>query len=378
MQPGGNDARFDIAVIGGGLVGAAIAYGLAGRAERIAVLDEGDVAYRASRGNFGLVWVQTKGQREPAYGVWSLASSQAWPRLAQELQALTGIDVRLEQPGGLSVLLSEREVESRVDYMRRMLSQPGMPQYDWRLLDNRQLRELVPGIGPAVIGAIHCRHDGHVNPLKLLRALHSALKLRGVDYRPQHGVSRITPLAGGGFALDTTNGRFHADRIVLASGLGNATLAPQVAINALVRPQRGQILVLERLQPLLKYPITTLRQTDEGTILVGDAQEEAGYAESVGLPVLATLAERALLTFPALKDARVVRTWAALRIMSKDGFPIYEQSSRYPGAFLATCHSGVTLAAAHAYELAPAIARGGVPALLEPFSARRFDVQAVA
>ena len=169
-----------------------------------------------------------------------------------------------------------------------------------------------------------------------------------------------------------------ADRIVLASGLGNATLAPQVAINAPVRPQRGQILVLERLQPLLKYPIGTLRQTDEGTILVGDAQEEVGYAESIGLPVLATLAARAVLTFPALKDARVVRTWAALRIMSKDGFPIYQQSAQYPGAFLATCHSGVTLAAAHAYELAPALAHGSLPASLQPFSARRFDVQAVA
>ena len=378
MQPSDNDGRFDVAVIGGGLVGAAIAYGLAGRVERIAVLDEGDVAYRASRGNFGLVWVQTKGQRKPAYGVWTLASAQAWPRLAQELQALTGIDVRLEQPGGLSVLLSDREVESRVDYMQRMLAQPGMPQYEWRLLDARGLRDFVPGIGPAVIGAIYCRHDGHLNPLKLLRALHTALKLRGVDYRPQHGVSRITPLAGGGFGLDTESGSVRAERIVLASGLGNATLAPQVAINAPVRPQRGQILVLERLQPLLKYPITTLRQTDEGTVLVGDAQEEAGYAESIGLPVLATLAERAVLTFPALKDARVVRTWAALRIMSKDGFPIYEQSVRYPGAFLATCHSGVTLAAAHAYELAPAIAQRTLPASVEPFSARRFDVQAVS
>ena len=104
------DRSFDVAVIGGGLVGAAIAYGLAGRVARLAVLDEGDIAYRASRGNFGLVWVQSKGQGMPAYGVWTLGSAQAWPRLAAELLASTGIDVRLEQPGGLSVLLSEREV----------------------------------------------------------------------------------------------------------------------------------------------------------------------------------------------------------------------------------------------------------------------------
>jgi glycine/D-amino acid oxidase-like deaminating enzyme len=372
------DRSFDVAVIGGGLVGAAIAYGLAGRGARLVVLDEGDIAYRASRGNFGLVWVQSKGQGMPAYGAWTLGSAQAWPRLAGELLESTGIDVRLEQPGGLSVLLSEREVESRVDDMRRMLAQPGMPQYEWRLLDRHELRDLVPGIGPAVLGAVYCRHDGHVNPLKLLLALHTALKLRGGEYRAQHGVSTIAPLSGGGFELVTSGGTLHAECIVLASGLGNARLAPQVGLHAAVRPQRGQILVLERLQSLLEYPMATLRQTDEGTILVGDSQEEADFRETVGLPVLATLAERAVTTCPALAAARVVRTWAALRVLSNDGFPIYEQSLRYPGAFLATCHSGVTLAAAHAFELAPAIATNALPLSLAAFSARRFDVQAAA
>ena len=368
---------YDLVVIGGGLVGAAIAYGLCGRVDRLAVLDEGDVALRASRGNFGLVWVQSKGQGKPAYGAWTLGSANAWPRLARELLDLTGIDVRLEQPGGLSVLLSEAEVESRVDYMNRMLAQPGMPQYDWALLDPVELRELVPGIGPAVRGAIHCGHDGHVNPLKLLRALHAALKLRGADYRPQHGVTAITPV-GSGFRIEVAGGSVSAARVVLAAGLGNANLAPMVGISAPVRPQRGQILVLERVQPLLRFPMTTLRQTDEGTILVGDSQEEAGWRDTIGLPVLATLAERAVLTLPALQHVRVVRTWGALRIMSRDGFPIYDRSERHPNAFLATCHSGVTLGAAHAFDVAPAIAEGALPASLAPFSARRFDVPALA
>jgi glycine/D-amino acid oxidase-like deaminating enzyme len=275
------------------------------------------------------------------------------------------------------VLLSDAEVEARVDYMRRMLAQPGMPQYEWRLIGTRELRCLVPGIGPAVRGAIWCRHDGHVNPLKLLRALHTALARAGVAYKPRHGVTSIAPHADG-FRLETAAGPVHAAKIVLAAGLDNARLAPMVGIAAPVRPQRGQILVLERMQPLLRYPITTLRQTDEGSILVGDSQEEAGYRDSVGLPVLATLAERAVQTYPALRHARVVRTWGALRVMSADGFPIYARSATHPGAFLATCHSGVTLAAAHAYELAPAVARGTLPDLLAPFSDRRFAARAVA
>ena len=76
--------------------------------------------------------------------------------------------------------------------------------------------------------------------------------------------------------------------------------------------------------------------------------------------------------FPALRDVNIVRTWAALRVMSPDGFPIYEQSERFPGAFAATCHSGVTLAGAHALALAPAILRGELPEELSAFRSQRF------
>jgi len=83
--------------------------------------------------------------------------------------------------------------------------------------------------------------------------------------------------------------------------------------------------------------------------------------------------------FALIVRLNVVRTWAALRVMTRDGFPIYDQSARHPGAFLATCHSGVTLAANHALTLAPLIAAGGLPAdQFKPFSATRFDVPAAA
>ena len=370
--------RYDVAVVGGGLVGAAIAYGLATRVDRLAVLDEGDVAYRAARGNFGLVWVQSKGEDNAAYGGWTLGSANAWPRLAEELRALTGIDVRLEQRGGLTVFLSEREAQLRLEAMRRMLAQPGMPQYEWRYLAGSELRDFVPGLGSEVVGALHCTHDGHVNPLKLLLALHAALKAHGADYLPGHRVTGIARRTEGGYALATEAGEIRAARVVLAAGLGNAALALQVGLRAPVRPQRGEILVLERLRPILLHPITTLRQTDEGTILVGDAQEDAGFSEGVSLPVLATLADRAVRTFPVLKDVRVVRTWAALRVLCSDGFPVYEQSETHPGSFVATCHSGVTLAAAHAFALAPSIAQGTLPESFAPVSARRFDVRAAA
>ena len=366
---------YDAVVIGGGLVGAAVAYRLRRELDHVAVLDEGDVAYRASRGNFGLVWVQSKGMGLPRYGVWTMTSAGAWPQLAAELREQTGVDVHLEQRGGLHALLSDEEMEARATFMRTLLAQPGMAQYDWKMLDRHELADMVPGIGPEVRGATWTPVDGIANPLKLLRALHMSFAQRAVDYLPRCPAQQVRQ-RDGVFEVTTPTGTVRARKLVLASGLSNKALGEQVGLAVPVRPQRGQIVVLERTRRLLETPLSTLRQTDEGTWLIGDSQEEAGYVDNqVGLPILGTLADRAVRTLPALREVRVVRSWTALRVMSKDGFPIYQQSETCPGAFVATCHSGVTLAAAHALKLAPMIAAGQLADDMAPFSTRRFHVQ---
>ncbi len=367
------DSHFEFAVIGGGLVGGAIAYGLARLGRNVALFDEGDIALRAARGNFGLVWVQGKGLGLPQYSNWTQLSARRWPELAAMLAADTGVDVALSQPGGFHLCLSELELEHRVRTMRELLAQPGIEPYAYEVVDPDLLARRIPGIGPTVIGATYTALDGHVNSLRLLRALHAGLQQRGGSYRRAQRVESIRH-DGNAFAIvanaanSTNAANFRADNVVLAAGLGNAQLAPQLGLKAPVRPLRGQIIVLERAQPFLRHPITTLRQTDEGTVLIGDSQEESGFDDSTGFSVLATLAERAVRCFPALVDVRVTRTWAALRVMSPDGCPIYEQSASAPGAFIVTCHSGVTLAAVHVLELAPQIAAGALPAALACFS----------
>jgi hydrogen cyanide synthase HcnC len=113
--------------------------------------------------------------------------------------------------------------------------------------------------------------------------------------------------------------------------------------------------------------------------MIGDSVEEAGFDVTVGAGVVSAMAERAVRMFPRLARLNVVRTWAALRVMTPDGFPIYHQSVSSPGAFVVTCHSGVTLAANHALVLAPLIAAGELPAQqFGVFSTRRFDVPATA
>ena len=370
-------ARVDAIVIGGGLVGSAIAYGLGRRGLAVALLDEGDTAFRAARGNFGLVWVQSKGLGAPHYQRWTRHSAEAWPSLAAELSALTGIAVGHRQPGGLHLCLGEEEFAARRTMMQRMAEESGNFGFDYRMLDRREVAEMLPGVGDGVTGASWTPYDGHANPLNLLHALHKGLAGKGGRYLPNTHVKNVWA-ARGEFRVAAASGEIAAPRLVLAAGLGNAGLAPLVGLGAPVRPLRGQILVTERAKPLLSMPTTTVRQTVEGGFMLGDSQEDVGFDTGQDPLVMRTIARRAVLSFPWLRDLGIVRAWAALRVMAPDGLPIYDQSAYFPGAFTANCHSGVTLAAAHALSFAGMVAEGALDPSLDLFSARRFDVPAAA
>ena len=360
----------DVLVVGGGLVGTAVAYGLAREGAKVTVLDQGDGGFRASRGNFGLVWVQGKGYGLSPYARWSRSSAQRWPGLAASLLEETGIDVSLKQPGGFHLCFSDDEMADREMRLSTLQAELG-GDYPYQLLDARELRERLPAVGPAVIGASYTPMDGHVNPLKLLRALHDGMQRRGVKLVSGEEIGRIVP-DGHGFVVHGRNAVWRAPRVVLSAGLGNRALSAQVGLHAPVAPNRGQVLVSERVAPFLHYPTINVRQTDEGSVQFGDSMEEVGYNDFTTTDVLSTIARRGVRSFPLLKNVRLVRTWAALRVYSPDGFPIYEQSLQYPGAFVVTCHSGVTLAAAHAMRIASWITGGTIPDELSAFRGGRF------
>ncbi|MGY8667209.1 FAD-dependent oxidoreductase [Bradyrhizobium sp. UFLA05-109] len=370
--------EYDVAVVGGGLLGSAIAWGLGRLGKSVAVLDEGDIAKRASRANFALVWVQSKGLGMPAYTVWTVRASQAWPGLAAELKDQTGLDVCLQQNGGFHLTLGEYEYEQRTQFVARMHNQVGAADYSMEMLPASEVKKMLPLIGPEVSGGSFCPFDGHVNSLRTFRAFHTGFKAFGIDYFPDRPVSAITR-NGGEFRLTTQQGEIRAHKIVLAAGNANQMLAPMVGLLAPMGPTRGQIVVTERTMPFLPHPLTTIRQTDEGTVMIGDSKEDELDDRALKHTISAVMADRAQRMFPHLARLNVVRSWAGIRVMPQDGFPIYDQSETHPGAFVVCCHSGVTLASNHAFEIARMVAGGALePELVGAFSARRFGGEGAA
>ena len=364
--------ELDTLVIGGGVVGMSVAYGLARAGERVRLLDEGDDAFRAARGNFGLVWVQGKGLDHPAYARWNMAAARQWPAFARELAERTGIDVELSQIGGLIMCLSGAELAQRAAGLEAIRQQIG-EHYPYEVLDLAQLRALSPFVGPEVTGAVFCPLDGHVSPLRLLRALFQGFANLGGELRAGVHVDAIKH-RNGEFRVRTGANEHVASKLVLAAGLGNRALAPLVGLEAPVQPNRGQILVTERVQPFLRHPSLHVRQTGEGVVQIGDSKEDVGLDDGTTLAQLARIADRAMRCFPLLGSVNIVRTWGALRVMSPDGFPIYQASTACPGAFVVTCHSGITLASQHAGPLTDWIRGGPEPADITGFKAERFHV----
>jgi glycine/D-amino acid oxidase-like deaminating enzyme len=365
----------DTIIIGGGLVGTAIAYGLARRGGRPLVLDGGDRDIRAARANFGIIWVQGKGPGMPAYQKLTRLSSDLWPDFARDLSDFTGISLDYRRTGGLSFCVGAEEYLARSKVVQRMSEELGEETYDTEMIERRAVERLLPDLrlGQDVVGAVHCGRDGEVNPLRLLYALQTATTALGGTIIGDENVVSIKP-GTGAFTVTTVTGEYCTPKLILAAGNGTLELARQVGLDIPIRPQRGQLLVTERMAAMFPLPTVPLRQTAEGSILIGSTQEEVGFDTGTNIAGAGRMAERACRILPALENVNVVRHWAGLRVMTPDGHPIYAQSPTYPGAFCTICHSGVTLAAAHAMDIASALMGDVLPDHLKPFHPDRFHV----
>jgi glycine/D-amino acid oxidase-like deaminating enzyme len=242
------------------------------------------------------------------------------------------------------------------------------------MLDCDELRARIPEVSAEVLGASFSPEDGHVNPLFLLRALHQRMAGLGADYHANHRV-HASRRDGDGFVIDTQRRSFHCEKVVYCAGLSNQALGLDLGMSIPLHPLRGQLLITDRVPRFLSAATLQVRQTTEGTLQIGDSHEDVGLDDSTTLEVITRLARRAVRIFPHLAQVRLNRAWGALRIMTPDGVPIYHRSDEHPGAYAVSCHSGVTLAALHARDVASWIC-GGDPTdpLIGAFSADRFDV----
>lgn len=375
MNRSNKPTEHDIIVVGGGISGVALAYGIAGKGRRVTVLDSLTPLNRASRTNVGLIWCQSKFLHLPAYARWGFVSSRLYADLIKELEEITGRHVPVSFTGGIIPCLGEEDYLRREQYITQ-LREALDGDYPGNMITRKELEGKLPRIkwGKDVVGAAWCSEDGFVEPLELLWTYQAALPRVGVTLRQDVIVYEVQPLVKG-YRLITNKGLMECERLVLAAGLANRRLARFAIADLPVYPDKGQVLLVERVPDVMPIAVLGLTRTHGGTVIIGFKHERAGHNIQVEPSGLAEEGRWALRVWPSLGKKRILRTWSGLRVMPEDAMAIYSQLPGHPNAILVNTHSAITMAAAHTRLLPDFLLGGDLPEIAQSMTLKRFGYE---
>ena len=341
------NASFDVVIVGGGVTGAAVGYGLAKRGVKTCLVDAVPTFSRASRANMGLIWCQSKALGCPQFVRWGFASSRAYGKLAAELKELSGIDTGYAPAGGIIPCLGEAELEARAQFIEKLRAETEDGTYPASVLSRRELEGMLPKVpfGPEVSGGIWSDMDGYVDPLHLMFAFRKSFVRLGGTLFAGERVSEVKP-SGKGYTLVCGGRTLECGKVVLAAGLGVRKLAAQLGTDIPVFPNKSQVMLLERIPAdVLPIPLLGIARTFGGTVMIGAAHENMGMDRRLTPEVLAANAQWAVRVWPELERKRILRFWTGLRVWPKDAYPIYDRIPGHENAFVFAMHSAVSLAA---------------------------------
>jgi glycine/D-amino acid oxidase-like deaminating enzyme len=327
-------AGYDIAVIGGGIMGCATALRMAEGDMRAIVLDQGDLGQGASGSNAGTLSLQIKRVNLMPY---ALKGHHEWEAM--------GESVGFRKTGGYTLAFTERESEL-LHERQTLKAEAGAPI---EFVSNNQIRNAEPNLTQKVISASYCAEDGYANSSLTGQYYRGRLRDQGIPYRERCPVTAIAQ-DGAGFALNTPQGAITASRILMAAGAWLKPTAAMLGVDLPVNARINTVSVTERLGPLTSTVIghatglLTMKQKTNGTVLIGGGwqgrgtpQEGRGEVTASSVQPNLALAQFAL---PALANARVMRSWTGFEANVPDFYPLAGALPGMEGAFVLGCVRG--------------------------------------
>jgi glycine/D-amino acid oxidase-like deaminating enzyme len=374
-------ADTDALVVGGGVIGTAVAYYLAQAGVETVLVERGELNREASGTNAGSFHLQIAIHQLTGFEVASVAdrllpeirlyveAAKLWHGLESELAG----SLEMHVTGGLMVAESAEQRQLLHD-KQRIEEQAGLETH---VLEGAELRSFAPYLAEDIVAATHCPLEGHANPLLAapLYALRAAS--HGAAVRTHAAVTAIDAnSADGGFTVQTSRGAIRARRVVNAAGAWAGDLAALCGLSLPLRREGLHVNVTEPrarlLEPLVQHigRRLTLKQSNTGTFIIGGGwparpqPEPARY--STCWESAAGNAAVALAVVPSLADVRVVRTWSGVMAFTDDLSPIVGESRALPGYFTCVATTGFTLGPLMARMLAEQMARPRGPSPLPP------------
>jgi glycine/D-amino acid oxidase-like deaminating enzyme len=369
----------DVVIIGGGIIGCAIAYHLALRSVDVLLLERGQLnreASGATAGNLHLQMISCKdkfdegsfGSRDRAEADLHRVAGEVWRGLEAELRADLG--VRLggglmvgETPADLAQLKVKSGFENTMGIRTEMIS-------------GSEIRGIEPALYDELIAADWCPAEGFANPLLVGPTYARRCTEAGARIKVRCEVTAIEAGTLGGFAIHTSAGIVDARRIVDAAGAWAARIAAMVGVTLPVEGEILQVHVTETWRPVMTTMVQhasrvlTLKQTQYGTFLIGGGWPGQLIDGEVKVPQLSSLMGNtwtAAHVMPLLKEVSILRSWAGLSPIL-GGRVLIVGESRVRGFYVAVpAATGFTIAPVVGRMMAEQIVLGKLDPLLEHF-----------
>ena len=358
----------DVIVIGGGVIGLAIARELAGR-KSVLVLDRGATGQGTSRAAAGMLTPLSEADDQGPFFQLSRASLAIYDRFVDEIRNESGLDVEYSREGLLFIASSE---ESAATLRRR---------YEWQhragfkvdLLAARDVQTMEPLITAPVVTALFMPDERSVAPRRLVNALRESCFKRNVEIRTGVHVDAISPNT-----VHFAHTTMQADSIVVASGVWSAEfegLKPRIPVS----PRKGQILSLAMppgaFRHMIRWNASYFVPRSTGELVVGATNEDAGFDLSITAAGLGRLLADAQAISSHAGSYPLLETWTGLRPATPDELPILGPSE-VPGVYYATGHyrNGILLAPITAAIVADIIEGRKPISDIAPYSPARFSV----
>lgn len=364
----------DVVVVGGGVIGCAVARRAALAGRSVVVVERGTPGMEASWAAAGMLSPLAEASGPGPMLDLLLAAREAYPAFLAALREETGIDCGYSDAGTLFLALRDGDVpelEARFAWQRAA----GLPV---ERLSAAEAREAEPAVSPAVRMALRFPGDHQVDNRVLASALWSAARSAGAEFRL--GASAVRLLVDGGRAAGVAladGSRISAGAVVLAGGAwaGRLEGLPRPLP---VEPVHGQLVALESVPPLFRHVVDSPRgylvPRASGRVIVGATVERVGERKAVTPRGLLRLLAAAVEAAPALEDAAVADVWSGLRPGTPDGLPILGPDPDVEGLVYAAGHfrNGILLAPLTGELVGAALAGAGWPGGMEPFAIGRF------
>jgi glycine oxidase len=330
-----------VVVIGGGVIGCAVAERLTLDRHQVTMLERDQLAGHASGA--------AAGELSPHSGAGivldeAMRSLAMFPALVERIERDSGMTVEFHRREALLPALDEEQA-------RALRSSGG------RWLDAAECRSLEPWLTTDVLGAV-LHVEAHVTPPRFVRALGRAAASRGAAVHEGTPVTGFRIASGVVSRVLTPRDAFDVDWVVIAAGPWSNEVAAWAGASVEVAPQRGQLAALNQgavsLLRTIFWSTGYLVPKPDGTIIAGSTHEDSGFDERPTVAGVAEMLAFATRLVPALGAATLERTWAGLRPVTPSGEPIVERSAGLDNVIVATGHGrkGLLLAPATAETVA--------------------------